>query len=289
MTAEIVNEVDNLGSQEHVLLEQKVNHFCTQLEELIAEWKLEELMRSNSVPVNLRYLIADHVMNIYAIVIGIQRLLRKVGTSSQTVDGMTLRAARKVTRITLEFSVGAEQGEPAYFGCIQYVSTCFFSSYRNRLSDALYFSFISFYPFCAVFSLYEYILACSDPDDCEEDVQVLERIGSAMAEISAERADFIPFEKTIDALNKVSRSIQDERRKLQMSESITGENAAMPEFDASAFASFPDFPFNFDDRAQPHGFVRALETDFMARNWSEGWWDVGAGLDVPMMAGVPEA
>jgi hypothetical protein len=124
MTAEIVNEVDNLGSQEYVLLEQKVNHFCTHLEELIAEWKLEELMRNNSVPVNLRYLIADHVMNIYAIVIGIQRLLRKVGTSSMSVDGMTLCAARKVTRITLEFSVGAEQGEPAYFGCIQYVFTC---------------------------------------------------------------------------------------------------------------------------------------------------------------------
>jgi hypothetical protein len=49
----------------------------------------------------------------------------------------------------------------------------------------------------------------------------------------------------------------------------------MPEFDMSAFAPFPEFPFNFEDGTQPLGFVRALENDFTARNWHEGWWDAG--------------
>ncbi|KAH7080572.1 hypothetical protein BKA63DRAFT_591170 [Paraphoma chrysanthemicola] len=245
MTAEIVNEVDSFNGHDHGVLEQKVDQFCTALEVLIMEWKLEETMRSEDTPEHLRYLLADHIMTIFAIVIGIRRMLREPGSSRHYVDDVTLRAARKITRITLEFSMGPERLEPACFGCIH---------------------FISFYPFCAVFSLYEYILACSNPDDCEEDMQILESIGTAMAQISAERADFMPFERTIEALNKVSRSIQDERRKAQTTESVSGEINAMPELDASAFASFPDFPFNFDDRAQPHGFVRALETDFMARN-----------------------
>ncbi|KAF2032544.1 hypothetical protein EK21DRAFT_98927 [Setomelanomma holmii] len=252
MTAEMVNEIDHCTIDENDLVEHKANHFCTQLEELLAEWRLESLMRSDSISVSLRYLIADHVMNVYAIIIGIQRLVQRSGANSNSVDKISLRAARKVTQIALEFSVSADQHEPAYFGCVH---------------------FISFYPFCAVFTLYEHVLACSDPDDCEEDVHILERIGAAMEETSAQRVDFLPFARTINALNKVSRSIQDERQRMQASGGIAGEINVMPEFDAAAFASFPDFPFNFDDPAQPHGFVRALESDFMARNWSEGWWD----------------
>lgn len=59
--------------------------------------------------------------------------------------------------------------------------------------------------------------------------------------------------------------------------------ANMPELDMSAFASFPDLPFNFEDNSQPLGFFRAMENDLTARNWHEGWWDVGPGLEDPMM------
>jgi hypothetical protein len=147
-------------------------------------------------------------------------------------------------------------------------------------------SFISFYPFCAVFSLYEHILACADPADCEKDVQLLEAIGRTMNEASAKRTDFSPFARTINALNKVTRTFQDDRRRMKDGNPAIGETAdTMPEFDMSAFAPFPEFPqFNFEDGTQPLGFVRQLENDFTARNWHEGWWD--AGLGDGMMGGV---
>jgi hypothetical protein len=133
--------------------------------------------------------------------------------------------------------------------------------------------------------LYEYVLACTNPNDCEQDVQLLESIGATMARTSALRTDFLPFARTINALNKVSRSIQDERRKAANLAATTGE--VIPDFDFSAFASFPDFPFNFEDSSQPFGFVRALENDVIARNWNEGWWDIGTSIDDPL-SGVPE-
>jgi hypothetical protein len=140
-----------------------------------------------------------------------------------------------------------------------------------------------------VFSLYEYIIACASPDECEQDVQLLERIGAAMDKASTSLSDFTPLARTINALNKVTRTIQDERRRAGAgSDSVHGGTTnGMPDFDLSALASFPDFPFNFDDATQPLGFVRALENDFMGRNWHEGWWDAGAGLD-DSMTGLEE-
>jgi hypothetical protein len=133
-----------------------------------------------------------------------------------------------------------------------------------------------------VFSLYEYVLACTNPEDCEQDVQLLENIGATMARASALRTDFMPFARAINALNKVSRGIQDERRKAVNPVAATGDSTnGLPEFDISAFASFPDFLFNFEETAQPFGFVRALENDVIARNWSGGWWDVGNDLEIP--------
>lgn len=100
-----------------------------------------------------------------------------------------------------------------------------------------------------------------------------------MAEASALRADFVPFARTINALNKVSRTIQDERRKAGHRDDATGVTAhTMPEFDFSAFASFSEFPSHFEDSNQPLGFIRALENDLTSRNWNEGWWDIGADL-----------
>lgn len=97
-----------------------------------------------------------------------------------------------------------------------------------------------------------------------------------MSEASSKRADFSPFARTINALNQVTRTFQDERRRAKTAGPTVGQTAdVMPEFDMSAFAPFPEFPFSFDDSTQPLGFVRALENDFTARNWHEGWWDAG--------------
>jgi hypothetical protein len=154
-------------------------------------------------------------------------------------------------------------------------------------------SFILFYPFCAVFTLYEYIIACTNPDECEEDVRQLEHIAEAMEHTSQTiRPDLKPFAKTIKALNKVSRTIQESRRKRPLiAEGQPGNTSnsqlqpynlnimAITDLDPSAFDTFPDFPMTMDGDPDPLGFVRAMENDFIGRNWHENWWDMGGGLD----------
>jgi hypothetical protein len=162
--------------------------------------------------------------------------------------------------------------------------------------------FMLFYPFCAVFTLYEHIMACTNPDDCEADVRQLEHVGDAMENTSnTVRSDLKPFSNTIKALNKVSRTIQDGRRNKrpttahdqsvdqtnaqQQQENVT--NMPIPDLDLSAFDHFPDFPMTMDGDPDPLGFVRAMENDFIARNWHDNWWDMGGGMDngVVYMAG----
>lgn len=164
-------------------------------------------------------------------------------------------------------------------------------------------SFILFYPFCAVFTLYEYIIACTDPDKCEEDVRQLEHIAEAMEHTSQTiRPDLKPFAKTIKALNKVSRTIQDGRRKRPLSAEDRSTDAskiqqqpeqpitlAIPDLDLSAFDTLPDFPMTMDGDPDPLGFVRAMENDFIGRNWHENWWDMGGDLDTGMNYMPPNA
>lgn len=166
------------------------------------------------------------------------------------------------------------------------------------------FSFITFYPFCAAFSLYEHVLACSDPDDCEDDIKSLENVGFAMAETSARRLNLSPFAKTITALNKVSRTLQDERRRvkgmnelgLSRTQPVAGLNlppttldtfqnlvaSELPHFDPSAFTLGSDFPMNLEGEFRAQGFVRALENDFIGRNWQNSWWDLSGGVEEVM-------
>jgi hypothetical protein len=146
-----------------------------------------------------------------------------------------------------------------------------------------------------VFTLYEYIMACADPDECEDDVRQLEHIGDAMEHTSQTiRSDLKPFAKTIKALNKVSRTIQDGRRNKrpltaqgqtsgandthQQTNNMTS-NIAMHELDPSAFDTFPDFPMTMDGDPDPLGFVRAMENDFIGRNWHDNWWYMSGGMD----------
>jgi hypothetical protein len=50
----------------------------------------------------------------------------------------------------------------------------------------------------------------------------------------------------------------------------------------SSFPSLQDFT-NLNSGAgdvQPVDFIRALENDFMGRNWHEAWWDMDGGMDL---------
>lgn len=156
-----------------------------------------------------------------------------------------------------------------------------------------------------------------------------------MKEACGVYSDFVPFSNTINALNKVSRTIQNSRRK-QPSPLMSGESMdttnpsttpattntpkspsqkqqqqqpqpqqplpwginlptstadafqmlSSPGFDLSgpAFPSFSDVSMNnASGEVQPLDFIRALENDFIGRNWHETWWemdgDINAGLD----------
>lgn len=46
-----------------------------------------------------------------------------------------------------------------------------------------------------------------------------------------------------------------------------------PDFNLSAY-DFPTNPEETSEFPQP-GFVRAVENDFLGRNWHESWWDTG--------------
>ncbi|KAA8625322.1 Zn-clus domain containing protein [Pyrenophora tritici-repentis] len=293
LTVEIIDYVDNrVQDRTDPSVAQKVNECCLQLEEMMEEWRLEELMDDQRTTDDQRCLIADFIMNVYTTIIGIQRLIKK-----SKPDEISLRAARKVSNIILDFQI-----DPTL----------------NAKTKSITNHFITFYPFCVVFTLYEYILACPNPEDCESDIVGLENIGIAMTEACVTHKDLAPFAKTINALNRVSRTLQEERRKNIATPRATaareGEeetqyhnNTAhgrvdqqphqqqhpphtsfdtiqnlvaneLPDFDMSAFASMPDFSMNVEGDFQSHGFFRALENDLVMKNWPTGdWWDLSGG------------
>lgn len=161
-------------------------------------------------------------------------------------------------------------------------------------------SFILLYPFCAIFTLYEHIIASPDPSSCAADLVQLECVAAAMEYTSTTiRADLRPFTKTIQALNKVARTVQDSRTRSaevhaagesgcsqQQPDAVNTAATAVPELDLSAFVTWPDFPMTMDGDPDPLGYVRALENDFIGRNWNGEWWDASTGVDTDMDTGV---
>jgi hypothetical protein len=69
----------------------------------------------------LSWLYADHIMNIYTSIVGIRRLARS-SSEPQTVDAVTLNAARHVMRIILKFDWAAADPDQSYFIFFQYVT-----------------------------------------------------------------------------------------------------------------------------------------------------------------------
>lgn len=258
----------------------------------------------------------------YASIIGIKRLTQS-STSSQTIDAITLRAARKVIETLLRFTSVALM--PAEKGVV-------------------FVHFISFYPFIAVFSLYTHIILSTSHSACGADLVSLENLESLLSSACTVHADLVPFSNIIKALNKVSRAMQDCRRygppgeneersaqveRVHERETIgdvdvstppaqSGEGPSQPThpqqqqpptpslqsnipssqstIDTDTFQSLltpsldvsgpgqggpssfsVDFGTNNQD-FEPLGFMRALESDLIGRNWHETWWDMNGDL-----------
>ena len=101
LTAEAVDLIDKThpGNRDSNF-NQKIDDYCKQLEDVLLDWKLEAEMRSAETPIKHRVLMADHVMNLYAMIVGIRRLMRSP-THTNEVDNIALCAARKVVELTL--------------------------------------------------------------------------------------------------------------------------------------------------------------------------------------------
>ncbi|KAH9865699.1 hypothetical protein J1614_009286 [Plenodomus biglobosus] len=286
LTAETINWIDEHAPHEDIdELSRRVDALCLQLEDIMEEWSLERLVNASDTADDFRCLLSDHIMSINAVIIGMQRIVMKE-QPGRSVDPITVRAARKVIRIILEFHTNPN---------------------LTARTQTIFDHFITFYPFTAAFSLYEHVLACTEPDDCEDDIKSLEDVGAAMSEACGRRQNLVPFSKTINALNKVSRTLQDERRRERLMKEQGSNNqhpsvgfnlppnsldtfqnlmaSELPNFNPSVFSSFPDLNLNLDGDFQPQGFVRALENDFIGRNWRDDWWDLGgsAGSGLSMM------
>ena len=80
----------------------KVEDCCKKMEALVSDWRMEAVLVDTTIRLPLRCLVADHVMNIYANIVGLKRLANRIGNVT-VVDEMTVRAARKVVGTLLEF------------------------------------------------------------------------------------------------------------------------------------------------------------------------------------------
>lgn len=120
----MINYIDNTDRQGSNV-SKKVNECCNKMEALVVEWKMEAILTDLAVRLPLRCLVADHIMNIYAVIVGLKRLANRVDNIA-AVDEMTVRAARKVVGTLLDFEqdVGAEDRrspDPVDYFC-QYVT-----------------------------------------------------------------------------------------------------------------------------------------------------------------------
>jgi hypothetical protein len=100
-TVEMINYIDSIEHHD-ASVSQKVEECCIRMEALVTEWKMEAILGDPASPLPLRCLVADHIMNIFAVIIGLKRLANRVA-NTHTVDTMTVRAARKVVSTLLEF------------------------------------------------------------------------------------------------------------------------------------------------------------------------------------------
>lgn len=97
----MVNYIDS-ADRTDAKVSPKVDECCKKMEALVSEWRMEAVLADSTVRLPHRCLVADHIMNIYAVIVGLKRLANRVD-NIVTVDEMTVRAARKVVNTLLEF------------------------------------------------------------------------------------------------------------------------------------------------------------------------------------------
>ncbi|KAK2813942.1 hypothetical protein FQN50_000343 [Emmonsiellopsis sp. PD_5] len=332
ITSDFFEYLDNHGSdrtQRPEDFRRKIFFFCDQIEELMEDWPIEIMMKTSTKDPMAMWLLADVRVAAYTTIILMERKL--YGDEYSTVSPRMLLAARIVLDSIFQFaSLDLDtSGKPSAAASSDEDSQ---RRRRRRSSTPLIAnamrSLISFYPFSAFFSLYYHIIACPDPDDCKEDISALERLGAILRSAACVQTEFVPISNAINALNQVSRVIQEQRRAIVPASYLQGTQLQGPDMPSShgqrpAVAKRPQqqtgagyttppspnpltmtmttgaetpqiqFPappedlfssmeipmlpdasmMGFEDGFEPMEYMRAVENEFIGRNWHESWWN----------------
>ncbi|RDW68706.1 fungal specific transcription factor domain-containing protein [Aspergillus mulundensis] len=161
-----------------------VDDYCNQLTELVDDWDMLSVARSPKVNMVQSWLYAESTIAFHSMIIYMRR---KASATVLSTHPQAIRSARAIISILDEWSQRniAPGGEP----------------------QSSYILLITFYPFCAFFTLYYHILSSDDPKEREEDISSLEKVIKLMTQASNIRPDFVPIASAMGALNDVSRAV----------------------------------------------------------------------------------
>lgn len=99
-TAEQIDLIDDANNR-GLSVSHSVDECCHKLEATVVEWKMEAIMNDTTIKFPVRCVVADHIMNIYAVIVGLKRLANRIDEIDM-VDALTIRAARKIVAILLD-------------------------------------------------------------------------------------------------------------------------------------------------------------------------------------------
>ncbi|KAL4738350.1 hypothetical protein BDV11DRAFT_189766 [Aspergillus similis] len=169
-------------------LSYKVDDYCNELTELLDDWDLPSIAKAPKVGTIQSCLIAESAIVFHSIIIYMRR---KTSATVMSTHPQAVRAARAIISIIHEWSA-RNMGPAVDHQC-------------------LFAYLITFYPFCAFFTLYYHILSSTDPSEREEDICSLEKVVMLMTQAASVRPDFVPIASAMSALNDVSRAVHSGR------------------------------------------------------------------------------
>lgn len=279
-------------------------------------------MRVSSHDLISMWLYADVYISAHTIIILMEKQLYR--DDSRAITTRSLQAGRTVLNTIFEFADLDTRTSGATDKDAQ----------DNRVGVYSMRSLISFYPISAFFTLYYHILAHPDSEDCAEDIRSLEKLGSILKHIAKVQTEFIPISNAVNALNQISKTIQEHywRRKTPstttqiQTDTNTNPHTPITESSQAPFtesqqhhqdqnqnqnnflprsgltpgladsgqivnfptsiedfaefeATFPrNLSFGLNEGFQPMGYMKAVENEFIGRNWHESWWNNNGGI-----------
>ncbi|KAJ9488877.1 hypothetical protein VN97_g4402 [Penicillium thymicola] len=181
---EFFSVLESSHGQPYAEVSSKIDNCCNELWELLTDWDMLSVARSPRIEPVKSWLYADSIIALYSFII---LMRRKASNSDRYPHPQAVNAARIVINTIIEWAG------------------------KNVLPSGTEQSFdphlVTFYPFCAFFTLYYHIMSSNDPSEHEQDLSNLEKVVSIMTPIASVRRDFVPIVDAMGALNDASRAV----------------------------------------------------------------------------------